>query len=231
MKKRIVCFGDSNTWGYDAISKSRYLESIRWPKLLANMLGDDFEIIEEGLPGRTSTINDPLFEGLNALDYIYPCLMSHAPLHMVIIMLGTNDTKERFNLTSYNIAQAISRLSLRAKSIPAGFKNDFVNVLVVAPPPIGADYINSEIGVSMGKNCDIKSFEMSRHLRVLLKLQNTNFLDTKGLVEMNDVDFMHLSKKGHSDLASLIFSKLKDLNSLWSKIKTYKIIKSIIINC
>ena len=72
MKRRIVCFGDSNTWGYDAESNERFNEDVRWPSLLAQRLGNEFQVVEEGLPGRTSVVDDPLFEGLNAYRYIHP---------------------------------------------------------------------------------------------------------------------------------------------------------------
>ena len=120
MKRRIVCFGDSNTWGYNAKTLERFPEGIRWTSILAEFLGEEFQVVEEGLSGRTAVVDDPLFEGLNGLAYIHPCLMSHAPLELVIIMLGTNDTKERFHLTSYNIAQGIARLSYKAKNTQVG---------------------------------------------------------------------------------------------------------------
>lgn len=96
MKKHIVCFGDSNTHGYCAMNDGRFDENERWTCLLQKELGEDYLILEEGLSGRTTCFNDPLFEGLSGLDYIYPCLMSHEPVDLLIIMLGTNDTKERF---------------------------------------------------------------------------------------------------------------------------------------
>lgn len=211
MKRRIVCFGDSNTWGYDAESNERFNEDVRWPSLLAQRLGNEFQVVEEGLPGRTSVVDDPLFEGLNAYRYIHPCLMSHAPLEFVILMLGTNDTKERFHLTSYNIAQGIARLSLKAKNMPVGVNGNSPKVLVVAPPPIGNQYIQTEIGASMGSGCDIKSEEMPKYLEELLKAQNTDFLNTKGIVHMGTVDYMHLDQEGHKRLAELVFHKLQNI--------------------
>lgn len=212
MKKRIVCFGDSNTWGYDSKSQSRFSEEVRWPKLLQKLLGDSFEVIEEGLPGRSSASDDPLSEGLNGLKYIHPCLMSHAPIELVIIMLGTNDTKQRFNLTSFNIAQAISRLANKAQNTLAGADNSYAKVLVVIPPPIKPGYINSTMAPSMGVGCDLKSKDLSKNLKGLLRLQNTKFLDTKYHLEMNNIDFMHLDKENHKKLAKLVYEKLLSLN-------------------
>ena len=211
MKRRIVCFGDSNTWGFDAATMGRFPEGVRWTSLLAEWLGDDFQVVEEGLSGRTSVVDDPLFEGLNGLTYLHPCLMSHAPLELVVIMLGTNDTKERFNLTSFNIAQGIARLALKAKKTPAGLNGAPLKVLVMAPPPIGKEYMDTEVGKSMGKNCDRKSAELPSHLKELLQLQGTEFLDLSGHVQMNTIDYMHLDQEGHQLLAKLVLQKIKNM--------------------
>ena len=102
MKKHIVCFGDSNTHGYCADPKDcadggdRFNENERWTCLLQQKLGEDCLVIEEGLSGRTTVFDDPLHESMSGLDYITPCLMSHEPVDLLIIMLGTNDTKDRF---------------------------------------------------------------------------------------------------------------------------------------
>lgn len=120
MRKRIVCFGDSNTWGLNAETMRRFPEEVRWPCLLQEKLGDEYQIIEEGLPGRTSVMDDPLLEGMNGMDYIVPCIKSHAPVELVIIMLGTNDTKERFGLTAHNIAQGITRLAKKGSTRTQG---------------------------------------------------------------------------------------------------------------
>lgn len=211
MLRRIICFGDSNTWGFDARTKKRFPEGVRWTSLLARYLGNDFQVVEEGLSGRTSCVDDPLFEGLNGLTYIHPCLMSHIPFELVIIMLGTNDTKERFNLTPYNIAQGITRLAVKAKGIAEENCGPHAKVLVVAPPPIGKDYINAEFGESMGEGCDKKSEEFPKYLKNLLKEYQIEFLDTSGIVSMNTIDYMHLDEEGHKKMADLVYKKVKEI--------------------
>ena len=108
-KKRILCFGDSNTWGY--IPNTNYLrfsEEERFPKVLQKILGSNFEIIEEGLNSRTLVSEDtrPNKQGRNGSSYLIPCLDSHDPLDLVILMLGTNELKEVFQ----NSAQQIGNL-------------------------------------------------------------------------------------------------------------------------
>ena len=92
-KCRILCYGDSNTWGYiPGSDHKRYSKQERWTGILSEMLGDSYEVIEEGLNSRTLISNDTRSgkEGRNGFDYLLPCLDSHDPIDLVIIMLGTN---------------------------------------------------------------------------------------------------------------------------------------------
>ncbi|GAB6991481.1 SGNH/GDSL hydrolase family protein [Paenibacillus pini] len=209
MKKTIVCFGDSNTWGYDAVTDKRFNDTTRWTSLLDVNLGSSYRVIEEGLSGRTSVCEDPLFEGLSGLSYIYPCLMSHSPLSLVVIMLGTNDTKDRFGLTSYNIAQGIVRLALKAKGSASGVDGKAPEVLVIAPPLIGEQYITTPIGKPMGMHCSEKSKELSGHLATLLEGTGIHFVDSKDRVTMNEVDYMHLDEEGHRLMAELVQQQIE----------------------
>jgi lysophospholipase L1-like esterase len=203
-RKRIVCFGDSNTWGYDAGTGGRFPDGVRWTTLLQELLGSEWEVISEGLSGRTAVCDDPLFEGLKGLDYIHPCLMSHSPVELAIIMLGTNDTKERFSFTSMNIAQGIARLAVKARSVKAGPGGTGTKVLVVCPPVIGERYVDSEIGAAMGKGCDLKSRDLAKNLSSLLELEGIPFFDSGKKIGMNRIDYMHLDADGHRKMADLM---------------------------
>ncbi|MGM9660535.1 MAG: GDSL-type esterase/lipase family protein [Faecousia sp.] len=144
MKKHILCFGDSNTHGYCAESADcadggiRFTEDQRWPRLLQKALGEDYLVTEEGLPGRTTCFEDPVHEGLNALNYIYPCLKSHEVIDLLIIMLGTNDCKDRFYASAACIGLGMARLVKKAKDTDCwGGKNP--NILVVAHRPLAKE--------------------------------------------------------------------------------------------
>ena len=106
--KTLVCFGDSNTWGYVPGSDGeRFPREQRWPVILQRLLGDDWDVISEGLGGRTATIDRPDSEGRNGLPYLLPCLLSHAPVDVVVVFLGTNDVNY---LADDRIARCIARL-------------------------------------------------------------------------------------------------------------------------
>lgn len=210
MKKHILCFGDSNTHGYCADPADcadggiRFTEEQRWTQLLQDALGQDYLVIEEGLSGRTTCFDDPIHEGLNGLDYIYPCLKSHEAIDLLIIMLGTNDTKDRFYASAACIGLGMARLVNKAKSTDCwGGKTP--NILVIAPPPIGEGMLTSSVAATMGQLCVEKSRQLADSYREQCELLNVSFLDAGAIgCEFNTVDFMHLTSRGHRTLAEAL---------------------------
>jgi lysophospholipase L1-like esterase len=95
----IVAYGDSNTWGYDPATGTRIPPGLRWTGVMQSELGSSFKVIEEGLNGRTTVIDDPIEPYRSGIAYLPPCLLSHAPLDLIIISLGCNDLKHRFSLS------------------------------------------------------------------------------------------------------------------------------------
>ena len=215
MRKHIVCFGDSNTHGYCAQPADcadggiRFNEDERWTCLLQKELGDGYLVLEEGLSGRTTCFPDPLHECMSGLDAIYSCLMSHEPVDLLIIMLGTNDTKERLGANAAVISIGMERLILKAKSIPA-WRNE-PNILVVCPPHIGEGLYNCPEGFPMGQGCPQKSRELAKFLAPMAQRQGCAFLDAEGLAEFNTHDCMHLTRRGHRQLADTLAPIVRDL--------------------
>lgn len=213
MKKHIVCFGDSNTHGYCAANNGRFDEDQRWTCLLQKNLGEDYLVLEEGLSGRTTSFDDPLFEGLSGLDYIYPCLMSHEPVDLLIIMLGTNDTKERFGASSACIALGLKRLVAKAIAVTDCWKDGTPNILVVTPQNIGREYADTEVGPTMGRGCGEKSEGLAEEYRKIADLMKVHYLDANQAVSAppNDIDYMHLTEEGHRELADALTEKVRQL--------------------
>ncbi len=210
MEKRILCFGDSNTWGYNAADLTRYNENTRYPRVLEKLLNEkgsgEYRVIEEGLSGRTFVFDDPFTEGLSGLSYIRPCLATHTPVDLIIIALGTNDTKERFSANASNIALGANRLIKKIKMEKELLAN--AKILILAPARIGKEYTNNvEISANMGAGCHEKSVALIEELRKVAELNNCAFLNTDEFLTMNKIDYMHLEPSEHKKLAI----KLSDL--------------------
>ena len=218
MRKHIVCFGDSNTHGYCAQPAdcadggNRFNENERWTCLLQRKLGEDWLVLEEGLSGRTSCFPDPLHECMSGLDSIYSCLMSHEPVDLLIIMLGTNDTKERLGANAACIALGMERLVMKARSVPA-WRNGIPKILIISPPHIGEGLYRGPEGEPMGRSCPEKSRALAPYLAAVAQRQDCFFLDAEGKAEFNQLDCMHLTRKGHRQLADLLAGYLPDLLS------------------
>ena len=206
MKKHIVCFGDSNTHGYCADPADcadggdRYNEEERWTCLLQKALGEEYLVLEEGLSGRTTVFPDPLHESMSGLDVIYSTLMSHEPVDLLILMLGTNDTKERLGANAACIGIGMERLVMKAKTVPA-WRDGKPNILLIAPPHIGEGLYLRPEGVPMGPGCPEKSRGVAERFAVVAQNQGCAFLDAEGLAEFNKLDCMHLTRLGHKQLA------------------------------
>lgn len=197
--KRIVCYGDSNTWGYDVLTDGRF-GSERWTRALSSLLGEGYEVIEEGLCGRTTVFEDPLNEGLSGIRYLTPCLQSHSPFDTLAVMLGTNDCKERFSLTAKNIADGMKALALKARQLEVW--TGAPDILIIAPAPMRKECERAVFAGEMGR-CSEKSYELAKEYRTVAELTGSRFLDASA-APVSDVDYMHLSVSGHRWLAERV---------------------------
>ncbi len=215
MKRHIVCFGDSNTHGYCAMTGGRFDETQRWCHLLQKKLGDDFLVLEEGLSGRTTCFEDPIHEGLSGLAYIYPCLMSHEPVDLLIIMLGTNDTKERFGASAACIALGLKRLIAKAIATTDCWRDGKASILIVTPQNIDRQYMKTEIAATMGRGCAEKSEGLAEEYKKIAQLTGCYYLDANEFVttQPNDIDYMHLTAEGHRQLAEGLTDKIREIFS------------------
>lgn len=133
----VLCFGDSNTWGYSPKSRDRFARKTRWPGVLQAALGDGFSVVEEGLGGRTTVWDDPIEGDKNGRRQLPAPLESHKPLDLVVLMLGTNDLKRRFSAPASDIAAGVERLIGIILASSSGGTGKAPRILVIAPPPLG----------------------------------------------------------------------------------------------
>ena len=196
--KAILCYGDSNTWGYIPGSGERYAPHIRWPGVLQQALGSGYKIIEEGLNGRTTVWDDPLSEYRNSKDYLVPCLETHAPLDLVILMLGSNDLKMRFSVPQLNIADGVGILVDIIQKSDTGENGEPPQVVLIAPPPIspvpGSDIDEEFVG---GVE---KSLKFAEYYRRAADEYGCSFFDSSQVLSTSLVDGLHFEPQAHEAL-------------------------------
>lgn len=210
--RTLLCFGDSNTYGSaPGLARGggrRFAPDRRWPGVLRRRLGDEWIVIEEGHPGRTSVHDDPI-EGIqkNGLKALPIILESHMPLDLVILMLGTNDLKHRFSLTAGDIADSIEFLVQSILRSGAGHGGAAPAVLLVAPAPI------VEVGRfgEMFLGGAAKSTRLGALMREAAERNGVPFIDAGAVVEASAIDGIHLDSDQHDllgkDLARAVLEK------------------------
>lgn len=191
-KTRIVCFGDSNTWGYNGENAARFDDDARWTQLMQKQLGESYMVVEEGVNGRTTVFEDPLTEGLSGLAALAPVLLAHQPIDLLILMLGTNDCKARFSATPYDITEGLRRLAVKARGLEVW--RDAPRILIMAPMVMGeALYEVPDVRDGMGPGSVEKSRELPRRYRALAEEMGCAFLDSNAHVHPNPYDHMHIA--------------------------------------
>ena len=211
-KIRILCYGDSNTWGYISGSDhQRYGEKERWPRVLADLLGDNFEVIEEGLNSRTLISNDPRVgkEGKNGYEYLIPCLDTHDPIDLVILMLGTNELKKSYNRSAKEIGDLLEEYFVKTiLNRKSQIANKYPKLLIVTPPMVSehTDYCNAN---EKYLGAEEKSKELNVIYKEIAERNNCYFLGNDGLD--TGIDGVHLTSESHKKLAQLLEKNIKNI--------------------
>lgn len=201
---RILCYGDSNTWGTIPPSwNERYDETIRWPKKLESLLGDGFTVIEEGFRGRNIGHDDinPLRGNRNGSLYFSQCVLSHEPLDYVIIMLGTNDMKAEINATTKECAKILKDKYIKH------LRNDLAIDLIKVPKiVIVAPCIIEEV-IEKFKGTKNKSLTFYEDYKEVAEKHNCLFVSNENLKA--GCDGLHFTKESHLNLANSLCKLIK----------------------
>lgn len=205
--KTILCYGDSNTWGWNPATQDRYARDERWPGVLRRELGEGYLVIEEGLNGRTTVWDDPIEGYKSGKEYLIPCLETHRPIDLVAIMVGTNDLKVRFSLSAYDIANGAGVLVDIVQKSEAGPGGSAPKVLLMAPPPLGKLTEFAE----MFEGAEAKSRKFSEHYRRVAEEYGCAFLDTSEVIVSSDIDGVHLELSEHRKLGKAVAALVKEI--------------------
>ena len=210
--KEILCFGDSNTHGFIPCIGRRYPREVRWSGRLEGLLGEGFHVVEEGMDGRTTAFEDPLQPWRSGLGYIVGCVRSHAPLDLIIIMLGTNDAKTRYNVSAEEIGFGMRALIEQIESFfrynPERY-GPCPKILIVSPVPMPQTGGDPEFGTaSIEKQAALKEVYRQAAERMGCQFAAAEDWITPDLL---GEDFCHFSPKAHEIFARQIAEKIRQM--------------------
>jgi lysophospholipase L1-like esterase len=215
--KTVLCYGDSNVYGYVPLTGGRYDVKTRWPGVLREALNADspqgqpnWWVVEEGLNGRTTCRDDPFELYRNGLAHIVPILKSHKPIDVVVTMLGTNDTKRRFNPSAYDISEGMLLLVKAIQHSESGPNDGAPAVIIVCPPLIVENPVWGD--VFEGASC-ISAALSAQYQRILPEAHAAGFIDAGTLVQPSADDGVHLDAAGHHTLGLAVAERVRSITA------------------
>lgn len=213
---RILCYGDSNTWGFNPEDGSRHARNLRWTGVLQSVLGNEYEVLEDGINGRTTVWDNPYTEeyqnGFKGLGY---SLNSTKPLDLVILMLGSND----LNYTdAEGIGKGLYRIINRLLDADKVFKDTTrgssriwrgePKILLVSPIQ---RHLNAKRTYSNGEYLYTESLKTSAVVRKLAEEFSLLFLDAAEYASPSPVDTLHMDAENHQKLGIAIAEAIKEI--------------------
>lgn len=206
----VLCFGDSITWGFHPGTGTRLPMPDRWPTVMATALGPDVTVIAEGLNGRTTTFDSP-FRAMRSGAAMLPALLeSHAPIDVVVIMLGSNNLQTALGLSANYAASGIaSLLDIVARSL-AGPDRRPPRALVVSPPHIIAP--SGFTGV-LWEGREAESQRLADRYAPMAAMAGAAFCDAAAVVSPGIADGVHLDAAGQRLLGTRLATEVAALLS------------------
>lgn len=205
--KTVLCYGDSNTWGADPAGPIRFALDVRWPGVMRRALGPDYWVIEEGLNGRTTVWDDPIEGYKNGKEQLIPCLETHRPLDLAIIMLGTNDLKLRFSVPAYDIANGAGVLVDMVQKSAAGSDGGAPQILLLAPPPLATLTGFAD----MFEGAPAKALKFAAQYARVAQEKGCHFFDTGTVIVSSDLDGIHFEAGEHAKLGRAVAERVKTI--------------------
>jgi|SRR5579885_1411837 lysophospholipase L1-like esterase len=216
-QKTILCYGDSNTWGYvplrdHAQLKSRYSREQRWTGILQDLLGSEYYIVEEGLNSRTTNLDYAVPPDRNGKTYLPSCLYSHAPIDLVVLGLGGNDMKTYFNRNPLDIKNGLAELVDIIQKSPYGSDmRQAPKILIMTqaiPYPFVEEYTD-ENGIRFLEGIVAKARELIPLYASLAEEKQCHFIDVSQDVSPSKIDGVHYDLNAHRILAELLNTKIR----------------------
>lgn len=212
--KRILCYGDSNTWGHIPTMGTRYPENVRWTGVASKLLGEEYAIIEDGLNGRTTAFDDYYVEYRNGRKGLGYSLCAHAPIDMIVVSLGTNDLKYTNAVGSYKGLDELLRLIENADAnYPAAICNIFPNgtkILVISPIHLHPDIATLRPESSIVDKYE-ESTKFAEYFKRIADTHGAYYLDASLYGKASQKDCVHMEADSHKALGLAVAAKIKEI--------------------
>ena len=192
--KKIICYGDSNTFGYNPCDASRYDEQTRWTALLQNILGDEYQIIEEGMCDRTGIANNDNGFLFSAQKHFPKCMSESKEIDILVLWIGTNDLQFKYNLSLEQIEKGLEKLIVIAQ-------NYAKKIILIPSVELSDNILDGYFRCQFDNISVLKSKEMSKIYTKLSQIYNLEYFDVNKFVKPSATDGLHYDAEGHRIIA------------------------------
>ena len=202
--KNIICYGDSNTFGYNPKDNSRFDEDIRWTAVLQKKLGKEYHVINEGMCNRTGFVDNP--EGfLFSAQKHFPKMISEIDIvDILILAIGTNDLQAQYDISIEAIEKGLRNLIKSAKTK--------VKRIIVIPSVILSEKIlEGFFKLQFNETSIEKSRKVGSLYRTMAKLNHCEIFDINEFAHPSEFDGLHYDKNSHKIIAEKLTEFIKKI--------------------
>ena len=202
--KNIICYGDSNTFGYNPKNSSRYDENARWTAILQKNLDSEYEVINEGMPNRTGFVDNPEGVLFSAQKHFPQFLSKIKNIYLLILAIGTNDLQSQYNINSAVIAKGLENLIRTAKE-----KTN--NIIIIAPTILNENILNGYFSSMFDRKSIEKSKEVIEIYKQSADANQCMYFDINTFVAPSDFDGLHYDENSHKIIADKLYEIIKNI--------------------
>ncbi len=205
--KKILCYGDSNTFGYNSANGSRFSENERWTALLQNNLGSEYKVINEGACGRTAFVDDENEICPSALRHFPKIIAETKDIDILILAIGTNDLQFKYDVSFGQIENSLEKLVKTAKN--------YVKQIILIPPVVlTADVLKGSFSSQFNKTSIAKSEKVGEIYKKLSDSYRLNYFDFNEYTKPSQNDGLHFDKNGHKIIADKLSDYIRNFHIL-----------------
>lgn len=209
--KTIVCFGDTNTWGVDPKTDGRLPFERRWTGILTKELAPEYRVIEEGQPGRTILCDDPVEKYKNGMEYLMPCMQSHMPVDLLVVMLGTVQLKSRFHQTAADIALGLEYVLKLVLAGGSGVDGKAPEILLISPVAVGAvesTWLSAVFDMTNTRERQKKFKGLYQEMAGRLQI---HFMAAEDYAKTSELDGIHIAAESHEPFAMAVAGRIREI--------------------
>ena len=184
--RKILCFGDSNTYGFNPKDGSRYDINTRWSGRLKNIC----EVTEAGCNNRTAFSDNPAGDNFTGYKILPQYLKQH--FDYIFVQIGINDLQKSYNVNFNDFENGMTKFFNLIKLYSTSSK-----VIILAPCVIKENILNSYFKLFFDENSIEKSKLILPVYKKIAKQNNYTLVDLNEITDTSNIDGLHYEPEQH----------------------------------